>query len=425
MAGYEMNHDVPHRRVVITGMGLISPNGHNLETFWNQLRNGSSAAGVVSRFDAAKLPNHLAAEVKGFDPCLYMDVKTARRCDVCTQYAISSAYLAVQDSGIDFSTIDPDRTGVVEGTTVSGMESMFEGQQVYLKKGYRALSPFTVINAYCGEGSSRIALELGIKGHAITYCSGCASGNDAVGYAMRMIQDDETDIMVAGATDDTMAEPMYGGFCLLDVMTRNLDNPQGAMRPFDRSRDGFVLGEGAAFLVLEELSHALARGAKIYAEVLGHGRSCEAYHSTNTHPEGIGFRRAMEKALRKARIHPSEVNYINAHGTATETNDPIETRAIKSVFRDHASKLAISSTKAITGHLMGAAGSIETVVCALALKHQEMPPTINLNNPADGCDLDYIPNRSRPYPLNVAVNLNAGFGGKNACLVLKAYPASS
>jgi 3-oxoacyl-[acyl-carrier-protein] synthase II len=421
MAGYEMNDDFPHRRVVITGMGLISPNGHSLETFWNQLRNGTSAAGVVTRFDAAKLPNHLAAEVKAFDPNLYMDAKTARRCDVCTQYAISSAYLAVQDSGIDFTSVDPDRTGVVEGTTVSGMESMFEGQQVYLKKGYRALSPFTVINAYCGEGSSRIALELGIKGHAITYCSGCASGNDAVGYAMRMIQDDEADIMVAGATDDTMAEPMYGGFCLLDVMTRNVDNPQGAMRPFDRSRDGFVLGEGAAFLVLEELSHALVRGAKIYAEVLGHGRSCEAYHSTNTHPEGIGFRRAIEKALRKARVHPSEVDYINAHGTATETNDPIETRAIKSVFRDHARRLAVSSTKAITGHLMGAAGAIETVVCALALKHQEMPPTINLENPADGCDLDYVPNRSRPYPLNVAVNLNAGFGGKNACLVLKAY----
>ncbi|EEF59464.1 Beta-ketoacyl synthase [Pedosphaera parvula Ellin514] len=416
-----MSYDIPPRRVVITGMGFMTPSGHSVETFWNNIRRGISAAGFVSRFDTNKMPNKLAAEVKDFDPTLYMDSKTARRCDVVTQYSIAAAYMAVQDSGVDFTSIDPDRTGVVEGTTVSGMESMFEGQQTYLKKGYRGLSPFTVINAYCGEGSSRIALELGIKGHAITYCSGCASGNDAVGYGLKMIQDDEVDVMVAGATDDTMAEPMYGGFCLLDVMTRHSDNPQRAMRSFDRSRDGFVLGEGAVFLVLEELSHALVRGAKIYAEVIGHGRSCEAYHSTNTHPEGIGFRRAMEKALRKARIHPSEVSYINAHGTATQSNDPIETKAIKHVFHEHSRRLAISSTKAITGHLMGAAGAIETAVCALALKHQELPPTINLNDPADGCDLDYVANHSRPYPVKVAVNLNAGFGGKNACLVLKAY----
>jgi 3-oxoacyl-[acyl-carrier-protein] synthase II len=406
-------------------MGLIAPNGHDLATFWSQVRQGISAGGVVTRFDPAALPNKLAAEVKDFDPGQFMQSKMARHSDVCTQYAIAAATLAVRDSALDFTAIDPDRTGIVEGTTVSGMESMFEGQQVYLKKGYRGLSPFTVINAYCGEGSSRIALHIGIKGHAITYCSGCASGNDAVGYALRMIQDDEVDVMVAGATDDTMAEPMYGGFCLLGVMTSRVDDAKTAMRPFSRDRDGFLLGEGAGFLVLEELSHALGRGAHIYAEVLGHGRSCEAYHYTNTHPDGLGFRRAMEKALRRARIHPSEVDYVNAHGTATESNDPIETRAIKAVFRDHARRLAVSSTKPITGHLMGGAGAIETIICALALKHQEIPPTINLHDAAEGCDLDYVPNESRPYPLRIAVNLNAGFGGKNACLVLKAYPPAA
>jgi 3-oxoacyl-[acyl-carrier-protein] synthase II len=237
-----------------------------------------------------------------------------------------------------------------------------------------------------------------------------------------MIQDDEVDVMLAGATDDTLAEPMYGGFCLLRVMSRRNETPQQAMRPFDRERDGFLLGEGAAFLVLEELSHALARGARIYAEFAGHGRSCEAYHSTDTHPEGVGFGRSMEKALRRARIHPSEVDYLNAHGTATATNDPIETKAIKRVFGEHSARLALSSTKPVTGHLMGAAGAIETVVCVLAIREQEIPPTINMTEPDPTCDLDYVPNRPRPYPVKVAANLNAGFGGKNACLILKAFP---
>ena len=416
------NGDSP-RRVVITGMGVIAPNGRDLDTFWNSLSKGISGADYVTRFDTSKLPNKFAAEVKGFNASDYMGAKRAKRCDLVTQYSIAAARLAVDDSGLDMSGCDPDRIGIVEGTTVSGMESMFRGQQTYLRGGYRALSPFTVINAYCGEGSSNIALEVGIKGHALTYCSGCASGNDAVGYALMMIRQDETDIMLAGATDDTMAEPMYGGFCLLKIMSRSQDDPRTAMRPFDRTRDGFVLGEGAAFLVLEELSHALSRGANIYAEVLSHGRSCEAYHGTDTHPEGIGFCRSMEKAMKKARLHPSDIQYINAHGTATPSNDPIETKAIKAILKDHAYMVAISSTKPITGHMMGAAGASETVVCALAIKRQEIPATINLTDRAEGCDLDYVPNVSRPYPLRVAANLSAGFGGKNSCLLLGKYPA--
>ena len=264
MVAPEMMHkNEDQRRVVITGMGVIAPNGRDLKTFWNSIVNGISAAGPVTRFDPGKLPNRIAAEVKKFDAGFYMNSKRAKHCDLVTQYAVAAAVLAVKDSKIDFKDCDPDRIGTVEGTTVSGMESMFRGQQDYLRGGHRALSPFTVINAYCGEGSSNISLELGIRSHATTFCSGCASGNDAIGYATMMIQQDEADIMLAGATDDTMAEPMYGGFCQLRVMSKRNDSPQEAMRPFDRSRDGFVLGEGAAFLVLEELSHALSRGAKI------------------------------------------------------------------------------------------------------------------------------------------------------------------
>ncbi len=415
---------LPHlRRVVITGMGVIAPNGKDLATFWESLVKGISAGGPVTRFDTRKLPHSIAAEVKDFDSKLYMDFKTARRCDRATQYGIASAALAVKDSGLEFEKMDADRVGLAEGTSVSGIESTFSGQLTYLDKGYRALSPFTVVNAYSGEGSSKVALELGIRGHAVTICSGSASGNDAIGYAYQMIQGDEADVMVTGGVDDTMAEPLYGGFCLLKIMTSRNETPREAMRPFDRTRDGFLLGEGAAYLVLEELSHALARRAAIYAEVLGHGRSCEAYHQVTPHPDGIGLHRAMEKALRKARLGASEIDYINAHGTATATNDVAETRAIKRLFGESARKVAVSSTKPVTGHLMGAAGALETVVCALAVKRQEIPPTINLREPDPECDLDYVPLKSRPYPVRRAMNLSIGFGGKNSCLILGEYSA--
>ncbi|MEK7678506.1 MAG: beta-ketoacyl-[acyl-carrier-protein] synthase family protein [Verrucomicrobiota bacterium] len=416
-----MNSGLYRRSVVITGMGVIAPNGQDLGAFWHSVRNGLSAAGPVTKFSTAKLPNKIAAEVKRFDSRHYMDSKMARRCDLSTQYALAAATLAVRDAAIDFQAMDPDRIGVVEGTTVSSMESVLKGYQNYVDNdGFRLLSPLTVVNGYCGEGSRRLALHLGIKGHAITYCSGCASGNDAIGYAQRMIRDDEVDVMVAGATDNMMIEPMYAGLSLLKVMSRRNETPREAMRPYDRTRDGFLLGEGAAFLILEELSHALSRGARIYAEVLGHGRSCEAYHPTDSRPDGLGFRRSMQKALRDARVHPAEIDYINGHGSATLMNDTIETKAIKAVFGEHSSRLAVSSTKPVTGHMMGASGAAETVITALAIKYQEIPPTINLTEPEEGCDLDYVPQKPRPYPVRTAMNLSAGFGGKNACLILRA-----
>jgi 3-oxoacyl-[acyl-carrier-protein] synthase II len=304
----------------------------------------------------------------------------------------------------------------------SNVESIIRTRDTYLANegNFRALHPHNLVACYCGQGSSMISLHLGIQGHAITYCSGCASGNDAIGHAARMVREDDVDVAIAGGAEETL-EWLHIAFCRLGTMTEHTGEPSKAMRPFDRSRDGFVLGEGAGFLVLEELTHALSRGARIYAEVVGHGQSCEAYNATDPRPDGVGYRRALEKALRRARLRPEEVEYINAHGSATPSNDAAETRAIKKVFRDHARRLAVSATKPVTGHLMGASGALESVICALAIWHQEIPPTINLHEPDPECDLDYVPGQARSYPLRVGVNLNAGFGGRYAALVLKKF----
>jgi len=416
-----MSFDENRRRVVITGMGVIAPNGCSLTEFWRTIRDGISAAGPVTRFDTSKVPNKIACEIKDFDASRYMEFKKARRFDRSIQYGLAAAVQAVEDAAIDFGASDPDRVGIVEATSVSGMESTLTAHLAFLSKGYRGMSPFTFLNAYCGGGSGETAIELGIKGHAITYCSGSCSGNDAIGYALQMIQSDDVDVMVAGGTEAPLLEGFWSGFCVTDVMTRHNETPKEAMRPFDKTRDGFLLGEGASYLVLEELAYALERGARIYAEVIAHGRSCEAYHSLLPHPDGLGLSKAMWKALRGACLHPTEVDYVNAHGTATESNDLVETRAIKSVFGERAKRVAISSTKPITGHLLGAAGAVETVVCALAIKNREIPATINLTEPAEGCDLDYVPNSLRPFPVRVAMNLSTGFGGKNSCLILKEY----
>ena len=417
-----MNIAPPERRVVITGMGVISPSGKDLESLWGNVRDGISAAAPVSRFDTSKLPVKIAAEVKDFDVSQFIKSRKPGRFDLTIQYGVAAATLAVRDSGLDLHSLDPDRVGVVEGTTISGTESILKTYDTFLANdgNFRALHPYNLVAAYCGEGSSTISLHLGIHGHTVTYCSGCASGTDAIGHASRLIRDDDMDVAVAGGAEQTM-EMLHIGFCRLRTMTEQTGQPAQAMRPFDRTRDGFLLGEGAAFVVLEELSHALGRGARIYAEIAGHGQSCEAYHATDPHPDGLGYTRALQKALRHARICPDEVDYINAHGSATPLNDPVETRAIKTVFRGHAKRLAVSATKPVTGHLMGASGALETLICALTLWHQEIPPTINLREPDPGCDLDYVPGQARSYPVRVAVNLSAGFGGRYAALTLKKF----
>ena len=409
------------RRIVVTGMGVISATGHDLGTFWNSIRQGVSGGRKLTRFDPGSAPTTIAAQVEGFEASDYMDPKTARRLDFSHRYGVAAARLAQQDARIDFATVDADRVGIVEGTTASSNETASKGDEGYLRRGYKGVGPWALLNGYAGAGAGEIAKELSIRGHSVTLSSSSASGNDAIGYAVSMIRSEEVDVMVAGGSEAPLVPHIWGALCLAKVMSRRNDEPQKAMRPYDETRDGILLGEGAAYLVLEELSYALGRGARIYAEILGHGRSCEAYHPVAPHPDGIGLFRAMQKAIRQSNIDTSRVDYINAHGTATEANDLVETIAIKRFLGDQARRVAVSSTKPVTGHLMGAAGAMETVVCALALHHQEIPLTLNFEKPGAGCDLDYVPQRSRAYPIRVAMNLSSGFGGKNSCLVMQSY----
>jgi 3-oxoacyl-[acyl-carrier-protein] synthase II len=409
------------RRVVITGMGVIAPSGRDLDTFWDNVRAGRSAAGQLTRFDPNESPSRLAAEVHDWDPLPYMEAKTAKRSERSLQYGIAAAVLAARDAKLDFAKIDPDRAGIVEATSLSNLDAAYRAREALDARGLRAVSPSMMLNGYVGSGSAEIANQLGFKGHAITCSSSSASGNDVVGYAMRMIQQEEVDLMLAGGAEAPLVDTVYFGFAQSRAMTRWSGPPAEAMKPFDQRGDGFVMGEAGAYLVLEELSHALGRGAKIYAEVVGQGRSCEAYHPMAPHPDGWGVGRAMEKAFRMARIAPEEVDYINPHGSANAVNDIAETRAIKTIFGPHARRLAVTSTKPITGHPLAAAGALEAVICALAIKNSEIPPTLNLEEPLQECDLDYVPRKSRPYPIRVAMSLNSGFGGKASCMILRRF----
>ena len=410
------------RRVVITGIGVIAPNGATVETFRNAVRGGRSAVDHVRRFNVGESPCKLSAEIRGFNPVDYMDAKTAKRFERSLQYGVAAANLAAKDASIDFAEIDPDRTGIVEATSLSNVESAYKGMKALQDRGYRSISPSMMIGGYVGSGSAEIATQIGCKGHAITCSSSSASGNDVMGYALSMIQHEDVDIMIAGGSEAPIVDTCYFGFAQSRAMTRWQGPPEEAMKPFDKRGDGFVMGEAGAFVVLEELTHALSRGAKIYAEVLSHGRSCEAFHPMAPHPDGMGVARAMEKALRQANRDTTSIDYINPHGTANGINDIAETRAIKKVFGQRSSQIAVSSTKPITGHPLAAAGAVETIICALALKNQEIPPTLNLSDPLPECTLDYVPHKSRPYPIRTALNLNSGFGGKTSCLVLGRYP---
>lgn len=413
------------RRVVVTGIGVIAPNGMDTGTFWPSIRDGLSAAGPLTRFHAGDSPVRIACEVTGFDPTDYLEAKAAKRLDRSLLFAVAASVRATDDAGIDCREMDPDRIGVVEGTSVSNNETAARAEGEFAARGYRGVSLHAMINGYAGGGSGEIALKLGIRGHAITLSTGSASGNDVMGYALGMIQNDDVDVMLAGGAEAPIIPSIWGTFCQGRVMTRIVGDPKKAMRPFDKTRDGFVLGEGSAFIVMEELSHAISRGARIYCEVLAHGRACESYHPVAPHPDGIGILRAMDRALRNARLEKTDIDYVNAHATATEANDRVETAAIKKFFGPHAERLGVSGTKPVTGHLMAAAGAVETAVCALAVHHQTMPLTANLTHPDAACDLDYVRDRARPYPIRVAMNLSSGFGGKNACLLLGRFNKTS
>lgn len=407
--------------MVITGMGVIAPNGQDLKTFWDSIRLGISPIDYVTRFDTSDMPSKFAAEIRDFDPTEFMDKKTAKRLERSLQFSAAASRLAVIDAGLDLSKLDPDRVGVAEGTSMSNMEATLKNRVAFMKRGYRSMSPSVMINCYVGGGSGEIAELLGTKGHSMTISSSSSSGNDVVGYGASMIRNEDVDVMVVGGAEAPIIEEIFGGFCISRAMSRQECEPVRAMRPFDESRDGFILGEGAGFVVLEELSYALSRNARIYAELIGHGRSCEAYHPIAMHPDGLGIHRAMEKAIRQANIAPSEVQYINAHGSATQANDLAETRAIKRFFGDAVGKMAVSATKPITGHSMAAAGTLETIISCLAIHHSLIPMTLNLVTAGEECDLDYVAGTSRPYPVKFAINLNSGFGGKSSCMVLKRF----
>jgi len=409
------------RRVVITGIGAITPCGLTRDSFWNSIVRGESAAGPLTHFDTASMPCKIACEVRGFDPVNYVGAAKARRLDPSVLFAIAASREAIGDSGLELARIDPDRIGVVEGTSVCGLTNSLEAHERFLRSGHRGILPTRTVSAFAGGGSSEIALEFGLLGQATTITTACSSGNDAMAYAAAAIQNDLQDVIIAGADEAPIVGPYYSLFINAGVLSRNNGDPSHAMRPFDRDRDGFVIGEGAVFLVMEELTHALARGARIYAEWAGYGQSCDAFSSINTHPEGRGMRRSIERAIYNANLPVDAIDYVNAHGSATDTNELIETQVYKGIFGGHAGRLAISATKPVTGHLMGGIAAVEAAVCALSIHHSIIPPTANLDHPMPGCDLDYVPKTARSYPVRHAMNVNLGFGGKSSAIILSRF----
>lgn len=410
------------RRVVITGMGTLTPIGIGIEAFWESLVAGRSGVGPISAFDASGLETRIAAEVKGFDPSLYMDRKDVRRMDRYAQFAVAAARMAVEDAGLDLDAIDKERVGVWIGSGIGGIATLEEQCRILLEKGPSRISPFFVPMMIPNMASGHVSIMFGFKGPNACTVTACASGTHSIGDAFRIIQRGEADVMLAGGAEAGVTLLSVVGFSALKALSRRNDEPERASRPFDKQRDGFVIGEGAGVLVLEELEQAKARGAHIYAEIAGYGATADAYHITAPAPGGEGAARAIRLALADAGISPAEVDYINAHGTSTEYNDYLETMAIKAALtEEHAAKVAVSSTKSMTGHLLGAAGGVEAIATALTIERGIIPPTINYEYPDERCDLDYVPNTARPATVNVALSNSFGFGGHNAVLVLKRF----
>lgn len=410
------------RRVVITGLGTVNPVGNDIASFWEGIRAGRSGVGRITRFDASALEVKIAAEVKGFNPDQWMDAKAARKMALFSQYAVAATAQALQDAGLDRESIDPYRTGIYIGNGIGGYEVIEESMGKYFAQGPRRILPLTVPEIISNEAAGNIAMAFGIKGFALTSVTACASGTDALGAALDMLRAGRCDVCVSGGTESAITGFGLGGFQIIRALsTKYNDTPEKASRPFDRDRDGFIMGEGAGILVLETLEHARARGARIYAELAGYGVSCDAYHLTAPDPEGGGGARAITLALQDAGVAPDAVQYYNAHGTSTPLNDPLETKMIKRAFGDHARRLKVSSTKSMTGHLIAAAGAVEAIACTLAIRDGFFPPTINLDHQdiEGGCDLDYVPNTGVEGEIDVAVSGSLGFGGHNAVVVIR------
>ncbi|MBE3580718.1 MAG: beta-ketoacyl-ACP synthase II [Thermoanaerobacteraceae bacterium] len=407
------------KRVVITGLGVISPVGNDKESFWQALKAGVSGIGPITRFNADEMPTRFAAEVRGFDPGAFLDRKEAKRMDRYSQYAVAAAKMAWQDAGLDIKHVGPWRVGVVFATGIGGMETFEDQSRILLEKGPGRISPFFVPMMIANMAAGQIAIHLGARGTNFTVNTACASGTNAVGEALRVLQRGEAEVVITGGSEASVTPLALAGFSAMKALSTRNEAPQAASRPFDRQRDGFVLGEGAGVLILETLEHARARGARIYAEVAGYGCTADAYHITAPDPEGEGAARAMALALADGDLQPEDVDYINAHGTSTELNDRIETQAIKKVFGDHAYRLAVSSIKSMVGHLLGAAGAVELVATALTIYEGIIPPTINYEDPDPACDLDYVPNHARQREVRAALSNSFGFGGHNAVVLLK------
>jgi 3-oxoacyl-[acyl-carrier-protein] synthase II len=410
-------------RVVITGVGAVTPLGNTAEEFWAGLLEGRSGIGPITRFDAKEFPTRIAGELKGFDPLKYLDKKDDRKYDPFLKYAVACAAMAVEDAALKTDSVDPTRFGILVGSGIGGLETLLGNYEVLRTKGPDRVSPFFIPMLIVNMASGVISMRLGAKGPNSSVVTACATGNHAIGDATKIIERGDADVMIAGGSEAIIIPLTIAGFCQMKAMSTRNDEPTRASRPFDAERDGFVCGEGGGLVVLESLDHARRRDARIYAEMAGYGMTGDAHHMTAPDPEGDGAARSMAAALHDGGLEPSAVGYINAHGTSTPYNDKFETLAIKRVFGEHAQKLAVSSTKSMTGHLLGAAGGIEAIATAFALYHGILPPTINYEKPDPDCDLDYVPNQARKKEIEVALSNAFGFGGTNATLAFRKFRA--
>ncbi|HVO38541.1 MAG TPA: beta-ketoacyl-ACP synthase II [Spirochaetia bacterium] len=411
------------RRIVVTGMGTVNPLGNNVADFWKAVSAGENGVGKLTRFDTEGYSSKIAGEVKDFIPEKILESKEARRMDRFTQFAMVSALEAMKSAGLEVGKTDPERFGVVLGNGIGGIETLESQCRRIFEKGPKSVHPLFVPMMIANEAPGNIAIRFKAFGPCRCIVTACASSNDAIGDAWRLIRDGNADVMLAGGTEAPLTGLGFSGFCSLQAVSTRNDEPEKASRPFDRDRDGFVMAEGAGVLVLEELEHAKKRGARILAELAGYGATCDANHLTAPHPEGRGAIKAMQIALDAAGLAPTDIDYVNAHGTSTPINDPIETRAIKALFGDHAKKLKVSSTKSMTGHLLGAAGGIEAIVTIMAIQEQFFPPTRNLENPDPECDLDYVPNKGYKGRIRAAISNALGFGGHNSIVLFKEFAA--
>ncbi len=417
-----MAHFPSDRRIVITGMGVVTPLGWEVEEFWRRILAGECGIDRITAFDPSGFDSQIAGEVKGFDPSpAFPSPKELRRTDRFCQFAVYAAWKAIKDAGLEPDRLDLDRIGVYIGSGIGGLATTCQQHLVLLERGPSKMSPYTIPMLISNIASGLVAIYHNFRGPNYATCSACATSAHAVGEAWRAIKMADADVMVAGGAEATIIPIGLGGFCALRALSTRNDDPKHASRPFDAERDGFVMSEGAGVVVLEELEHARRRGAKIYCEVVGYGATADAYHVTAPEPEGQGAARCMRIALERAGIRPEEVDYINAHGTSTPLGDVAETKAIKSVFGEHAYKLMVSSIKGAVGHLLGAAGVVELIATALTVKTGAVPPTINLEKPDPECDLDYVPNTARQANVRIAINNSFGFGGQNACIVVKKF----